>query len=198
VERLPSPTRGELRRRWSLALGFCSAWLLGQALAFGLRGNWQALPAGYLTTLVVAPLLAAGICVALARSGGRLGLGLRATSLSVWGALALSLPVALGLGLSPPAAGSATLRNHVVCVLLVLGWSVPPLLVLSSVVRRSFAAQVGLRSAHLAAASGLLAAALANLHCALVDSTHVALAHGLPVTALALLGALFVAPRARS
>jgi hypothetical protein len=81
---------------------------------------------------------------------------------------------------------------------MVLGWSVPPLLVLGSVVRRSFVAQSGLRSAHLAAAAGLLAATIANLHCALVESAHVALAHGLPVTALSVLGALFVAPRARS
>jgi hypothetical protein len=197
VNRAPSPTRRELRRRWSLALGFCAAWLLGQLLAFGLRGNWHELPSGYLAALVVGPLFAALLCLVLARAGGRLGLGLRPLSLAIWGALALSLPLGLGFGLAPPAAPAATLHNHLVCVLLMLGWSIPPLLVLSSVVQRSFAAQDGLRSAHVAAATGLLAAALANLHCALVESSHVALAHGLPVTAVAVLGALFVAPRAR-
>lgn len=197
VNRPASPTRSELRRRWSLALGFCSAWLLGQLVAFGLRGNWQKLPSGYLAALVGGPLFAALLCLFLARAGGRLGLGLRPLSLGVWGALALSLPLVLGFGLAPPTVPSATLHNHLVCVLMVLGWSIPPLLVLGSVVQRSFAAQAGLRSAHVAAATGLLAAALANLHCALVESTHVALAHGLPVTAVAVLGALFVAPRAR-
>lgn len=197
VERLPGPARSELGRRWSLALGFCGAWLLGQVLAFGLRENWEELPHGYLAALVFTPLLAAGLCLALARAGGRVGLGLRPAALSVGAALALALPLALGFGLSPGVEGKASFRNHAVCVLMVLGWSAPPLVVLSSVVRRSFAAQAGLRSAHLAAAAGLFAATLANLHCAMVESSHVALAHGLPVTALAVLGALFVAPRAR-
>lgn len=198
VERFPSPTRSELRRRFSLALGFCSAWLLGHVLAFGLRGNWQDLPPETLAVLVATPLFGAGLCAALARAGGRLGLGLRPTWLGACGAMALALPLGLGFALSPPAAPAASASSHLVCVLMVLGWSVPPLLVLSSVVGRSFAAQAGLRSAHLAAAAGLLGAALANLHCAQVEGTHVALAHGLPVTVLAVLGALFVAPKARS
>jgi hypothetical protein len=198
VERLPGPTRGELRRRWSLALGFCAVWLLGQVLAFGLRANWAQLPTSYLAALVLAPIFAAGLCLSAARARGQLGLGLHSSWLRTWGVLALALPLGLGFGLSPGgAATTATFRNHGVCVLMVLGWSVPPLLVLGSVMQRSFAAQAGLRSAHLAAAAGLLAATLANLHCALVESTHVALAHGLPVTAVAVLGALLIAPRAR-
>jgi hypothetical protein len=147
--------------------------------------------------LVFTPLFAAGLCLALAQAGGRLGLGLRPAWLSAWAVLALALPLVLGFGLSPGVEGTASFRNHAVCVLMVLGWSAPPLWVLGSVVRRSFAAQAKLRSAHLAAAAGLLAATLANLHCAMVESSHVALAHGLPVTAVAVLGALFVAPRAR-
>lgn len=198
ASRESGPTRAELRRRWSFSLGFCAVWLLAQILVFGVRKAWSELPAGYFVPLVMVPLLAAGLSLGLARAGGRLGLGLRASSLGVWGAFALLLPVALGFGLTPPAAMTGTFRNHLVCVLMVLGWSAPPLVVLGSAVRRSFAAQAELRGAHVAAAAGLLAATLANLHCALVESAHVALAHGLPVTAVAVLGALFVAPRARS
>jgi hypothetical protein len=172
--------------------------LVAQVVSFGLRHNWAEMPAGYLAALVVLPLAAGGLSIALARAGGRLGLGLRSSTLALCAALSLATPLALGFLLTPPAVMVGSARNHLICVLMVLGWSVPPLLVLSSVVRRSFVAQERLRSAHLAAAAGLLAATIANLHCALVESAHVALAHGLPVTALAVLGALFLAPRARS
>jgi hypothetical protein len=192
------PTRSELRRRWSFSLGFCALWLVAQVLSFGLRHDWAEMPARYLGPLVVLPFAAGGLSIALARAGGRLGLGLRPSTLALWGALSLVTPLALGFLLTPPVNMVGSARNHLICVLMVLGWSVPPLLVLSSVVRRSFVARERLRSAHLAAAAGLLAATIANLHCALVESAHVALAHGLPVSALAVLGALFLAPRARS
>lgn len=189
--RLPSRTRAEHQRARALALSVSVAWVIGQVLVLGVRGDLSRIPLGYLVALGGAPVVAGALCLVAAVSAGRLGVGARVGLLA---ALSLLSPAAFVLGalLGPmPYADAAVgdLRGGVVCFNIAVAWTIVPLLLAGLALRGTFVARSVWRSAALATAAGLAAAAAITLHCPTAGALHVGLGHGGAIVASALLGA---------
>jgi hypothetical protein len=187
----PSRTRAQLRRAGTLTLVTSLAWLFGQLVVLGVRGDLSLVPAGYLVALAGLPVVAGAVCLLAAVSAGRLGVGARTGLLA---ALALLSPAAFVLGalLGPmpyEQAAVGDFRAGVVCFQITIAWTILPLLLAGFVLRGTFVGSSVWRSAALATGAGLVAAAVITLHCSTSGPLHVGLGHGGAVVASALLGA---------
>jgi hypothetical protein len=175
-----------------VALAVSLGWLFGQLVVLGVRGDFSHVPAGYVAALGVAPVVAGALCLAAAVSAGRLGVGQRAGLLA---GLALVTPLAFILGalLGPapyPGAPAGSFVDGVACFHIAVAWTVLPLVLAGFALRGTFVAQSVWRSATVATAAGLVAAAVITLHCPVAGAVHVGLGHGGAILASALLGAL--------
>jgi hypothetical protein len=82
-----------------------------------------------------------------------------------------------------------TLRQLGSCGLIGLSVAVPVLCLGAWALRRSFVNTPGWRGATIGASSGLGAATVLVIHCAIPSNAHIAVGHGLPLVLAALIGA---------
>jgi hypothetical protein len=195
---LPSPRlavksldRTQVRRRRWVALGLSGAWLLTHLVVYGVRQDLATLPASYVAVQMGLPFGVAVASLAVALSPGKLGLGVSLGALAtvvLLGPLSFWL-AALAMPRPGTASGDAGLFSALVCFDITLLWAALPLVAAAFALRRSFAGGAVWRSALIGAASGLFSGAVMNLHCTNVDPLHMAMGHGLPIVAGALIGA---------
>jgi negative regulator of sigma F NrsF-like protein len=195
--RPPAPTRSVAQRRRLAALAISLAWLCTHLLVYGVRSDFETLPAAYVAAQVVVPVVLATGCLFVALAPGKLGLGvgiglLGATALlgplSFW-VLALGAPVPHAPVVSPLGFWRGSLR----CLDTTAVWAAAPLLLVGLSLRRAFATSAAWRSAVMGAGLGLLSGAAINLHCSNVDRWHMLVGHAVPVALAALVGAFLVA-----
>jgi hypothetical protein len=193
-------TRAELRVRGRLALAIAAIWLSAGLGWFGVRGDLALVSAGGLLLLVVAPVLLAVLCLALALSGGRLGIGARLWLLVAVATLpqVFLLSVVPLLGPAAPGGPPGTTAETILCFGITLAFGFVPVLAAAFALRRAFAAASRWRSALVGSAAGFMAAALINLHCDRVGELHVMLGHLGAAVALTLLGGVLLARATRA
>jgi hypothetical protein len=176
------------------------AWLAAELGWFGVRGDLEHVSLAYLVTLVVAPLAAAVLCLAVALSSGRLGVGARVGLIALvalvppFAFLAVVFLVSPGVTSGSPGDSPAAIST---CFSLTLSFALLPLVAAGVALRRTFVGLARWRSALVGSAAGLAAAALVNLHCDSVGITHVAIGHLGAAVAIVLLGALALAQATR-
>jgi hypothetical protein len=195
--RPPAPTRGVVQRRRLAALAVSLAWLCTHLLVYGVRRDFDTLPAAYVAAQVAVPVVLAIGCLIVALAPGKLGLGV---GIGLLAATALLGPLSfwvLALGAPPPHAAVVgplgfwlgSLR----CLDITVAWAAAPLLLVGLSLRRAFATRAAWRTALMGAGLGLLSGAAINLHCSNVDRWHMLVGHAVPVALAALVGALLVA-----
>lgn len=192
----PSMTRSERQRRSLVALALAVGWVAALVAKLGLRADIGALD-------VIAPLslwvvVAAVGLVAALRPRER-GLPPPSRVVQVIAALVPALFVLSALAASSGAEQvPLTLRNSGGCVALASVAAAGPFVLAGVIFQRSFLSIPAWRGAAIGAVCGLCAAAGIHTHCPMAASAHVVLAHGFPIAAGGLLGALFGALRGRA
>jgi hypothetical protein len=201
LPRRSSPVRSETQRRRAAALAISLAWLSTHLAVYGIRQDFEQLPAEYVAAQIGLPALLGVASLLLAIAPGKLGLGLGVGivgSLAVIGPLSFWL-LALSLHAPHPADGSAGFwLGAFVCLDITLAWAAAPLLLAALSLRRAFPTGAGWRSALVGAALGLLSGAAINLHCSNVSPAHLVAGHGVPIVVAALVGGLVVSRWARA
>jgi hypothetical protein len=196
-----SPARSETKRRRVAALGVTLAWLCTHLAVYGIRQDFDRLPAEYVAAQIVLPALLGAASLLLAVAPGKLGLGLGAgiiAALAVLGPLSFWV-LAAALRAPYPAEGTGGFWiGSLVCLDITLAWAAAPLLLAALSLRRAFPSGAGWRSTLVGAALGLLSGAAINLHCSNVDPAHLVVGHGVPIVVAALVGGLVVARWARA
>lgn len=186
-----SLTRRETRRRQLTALGISLAWFCTHLAAFGIRQDVTRLPSDYIALQIVLPALLGAASLLLAVAPGRLGLGLGVSvvaGLAVLGPLSFWLFAGAAPGLYATTGAGNFWQAALVCLDLTLAWAAGPLLLGGLVLRRSFPAGAGWRSALVGAGLGLFSGAAIDLHCPNVDPAHRRVGHAIPVIVAALVG----------
>jgi len=196
-----SATRETVRNRRLAALTGSAAWLLTHLAVYGIRTDFQGLPALYVAAQILLPFVLAVASLFAALSYGKLGLGVRIgliSGLVLLGPLAFCL-VALGAPVPRlTAPEESSLLGMLVCFDITVAWTAVPLLCAALALPGAFAAGVGWRSALVGASVGLFAGSTMNLHCPNVAPLHVLMGHGVPVIIATLSGALVLGYRARA
>ena len=196
-----SPTRSMNQRRRAAALGVSLAWLATHLAVYGVRADFQQLPAAYVAAQIALPFAFGAASLLVAVAPGRLGLGL---GIGVVAGLALLGPLSfwlLAAAMPPPFAADSARGfwlGSLLCLDITLAWAAAPLLLAALALRRAFPASAGWRSALVGASLGLLSGAAINLHCPNTDPAHLLAGHGVPVVVAALVGAFVVARWARA
>ncbi|NOU29949.1 MAG: hypothetical protein HOO96_18750 [Polyangiaceae bacterium] len=171
----PSPARGNVRLRRTLALAVALGLECVAVFAMGLR----TVAPKVLVLGVVCPVLVATVALVLLlrapTTSARLGLVAAAASLVFFASSAAE-------AYAPTAPAAAALKCMVVTALLLAG----PLLLGALALRNAFPSGAAGRATTLGVAAGLLGAATIRLHCPHDDSIHVMLGHGLPILAAGL------------
>jgi len=191
-----SPTRGERRRHNKLALAIALVWIALLLWPLGPRADLGALHVAGTLALWLALAILSLLLVLSPRARG-LPLGVRALSLTL--ALiplgfVLSVLVSSGTDADLPLSWKNTGRCFQYTSLLALG----PLLVAAWSYKRSFTNLPALRGAAIGAVCGLSGAIAMQAHCPCEASSHILVAHGLPILLGALAGGLFGALRGRA
>jgi len=190
-----------VRNRRVAALAGSAAWLLTHLVVYGIRADFQGLPAPYVAAQILLPFLVATSSLLVALSYGKRGLGAKiglVSGLSLLGPLAFCL-VAFGAPIPRlTAPDESSVLGMLVCFDITVAWTAVPLLCAALTLPGAFAAGVGWRSALVGAAVGLFAGATMNLHCPNVAPVHVLIGHGLPVIVATLLGAFVLGYRTRA
>jgi hypothetical protein len=181
------------------------AWLLAVALAFsvvvsfaigrpGLRGR----PLAYVAGLAVAWALVAAAATWAGVVRGRSMLG---PSLVWRTAVAVLTPIALytislGLGAAWPQTliDHSSMGSHVLCLVGTTAFALGPLAAFAAMRRASDPVAPRLTGAAIGAAAGAWGALGIELHCRHASPFHVAVAHVLPVIAVALAGLFVISP----
>ncbi len=191
----PSPTRDQTAvRRW-IAIASGVLWI-AVVVAFGLGLRPDLVRAPVLVQLglwtVALPI---GLVVALRPRASGWPAGVIALRL----ALAALIGVFVGLALWPVSGVEApfTAKTVGVCLSFAFVLAVPPLLGAVVVLRRAFLNAPALRGAVVGAVCGLAGSVGIHSHCPVVTTSHVLVAHGLPVLLLAAAGLLFGILRGR-
>jgi len=190
----PSPTRGERVRRLWLAVLLAVVWLVAFAAVLGFRPDVaRAEVLGQLAAWTLA--LPLGLFVALRPRENGWPPGVVALRVALVGLAS----VFVGLAVFPPAGAQAPLTFTTVrgCLSVTFLLALPPLVVAALVLRGSFLNAPALRGGVVGAVCGLAGAAAIHTHCAVVTSSHVLLAHGLPIVVFAAVGAIFGLLRGR-
>lgn len=191
----PSPTREQRGRKLALAALLATGWLVVFAAVLGFRpdlANVQVAVQLVAWTLAL-PL---GLLVALGprRSGWPAGVVAQRV------ALVALLAVFVGFAMFPPEGAQAPLSFQTVrgCLSATFLLALPPLVLAALVLRGSFLNAPALRGGVVGAVCGMAGAAAIHSHCSVVTSSHVFLAHGLPLLVLGAIGALFGLLRGRA
>lgn len=192
AELAPTRTEVTLRRRIALAVGGAGA--VGLALFLGLRADLfspEVLLQVGLWTLAV-PV---GLALALRPRAGGFPAGVTAVRI---GAVSL-LGLFIALALMPVEGIEVPLRPKTVRFCITFGSlaGLPALVGAGLVLRRAFLNAPVLRGALVGAVCGLAGSVSIHAHCPVVSSSHILLAHGLPILVFGALGAIFGAFRGR-
>ncbi len=194
-----SPTRAERQRRRALVIAMSVAWVAGIAWLFGLRPD-LARPAT-LVPLLLWLLAGAGALAAVLRPrhAGMPAPAPVAFAVSV-GLPALFAAVALAWSGSGGGADDATVCWTSIrgCMAATALLAAGPVALAAFLLRRTFLSAPAVRGAAVGAVCGLAGAAGIHAHCPVAASSHVLLAHGLPVLGAALLGAALGVLRGRA
>ncbi|WP_437935106.1 NrsF family protein [Sorangium sp. So ce341] len=191
----PSLTRPARERRALIASLVGLAWILIFSWIEGFRDDLGS--PGVAVPLAVWALLAGlGLLLALRPRARGLPAGVRALQALVAAAPVgfLAAAVATLRVADPP----VPLELHLRCIASAIGTGLVPFALAALVLRRSFLSAPAWRGAAIGALCGLGVVVGLGTHCALDDLIHVALAHGLPIAAGALLGAAAGAMRGRA
>lgn len=190
-----SPTRAESARRRLVAVGLSLVWLAGfVVLILGLRPDL--VRPGVIVQLTSWTFaLPLGLFVALRPRASGWPPGVTAVRAALLGIFALFVGLALLpiTGMEVP----TTFQTVGVCLSFALVLALPPLALAALVLRRALVNAPALRGALVGAVCGLAGSVGIHAHCPVVTVSHVLLAHGLPVAALAAVGALFGHRRGR-
>ena len=184
----PSPTRAEsARRRW-MAVAIGAGWIaVLLAARLGLREDlWRAPVLAQLAVWALA--LPAGLALALRPA--RDGWPARATLVRT-GLVAIAAAF-VGLALLPVDGEDAPLTPGTVamCLSSAIVLALPAALGAMVVLRRALLNAPALRGAMIGAVIGLAGTTAVHSHCPVVTTSHVLLAHGLPIGIFAAIGAL--------
>lgn len=189
-----APTRAEsAQKRW-IAAALGAVWVAAFVFVLGVRTD--VMHAEVLVQIVAWTLaLPLGLSLALRPRRGGWPAGVTAQRL---GLLAVAV-VFVGLSLLPIEGVEAALSFRTVrgCASFAFLIALPSLLGAMLVLKRSFLNAPALRGAVVGAVCGMAGAIGIHTHCPVVTSSHVVLAHGLPIFVFAGLGALFGARRGR-
>jgi hypothetical protein len=190
----PSPTRGQAARRRTIALVIGGAGAVGLALTLGLRAD-------LVTPEVLAQIglwslaVPASLLIALRPRAGGFPPGVSAVRIGLVSLLGLFI----GLALMPVDGAHVPLAPRTVRFCLSFGAlaGLPALAGAGIVLRRAFLNAPVLRGTLVGAVCGLAGSVSIHAHCPVVTSSHVLLAHGLPIVVFGALGAIFGAFRGR-
>jgi hypothetical protein len=191
----PSPTRAEASRSRWIATFAGVLWIAVMVVAvLGLRPDLLRLP-----VLVQLGLWTVALPFGLAVALRPRASGWPAGVVALRVALAALVGVFAGLALWPVSGTESplTARTVGVCLSLAFLLAVPPLAAAVVVLRRAFVNAPALRGAVVGAVCGLAGSVGIHSHCPVVTTSHVLLAHGLPVVLLAAVGVLFGIRRGR-
>lgn len=190
-----SPTRIERRNRIRFAAALAVAWIVAVIVRFGVRDDLVA--PGVLGLLVIWSALAAvGLALTLLPRGRGLPPGIRAVQIALAAIPAIWIATAIARTASAPEA-PLTLRTAGACMTIANVMALGPLVVAGLLIRGSFTSAPALRGAAVGAAAGLLGAIGIHAHCPIEAASHVVVAHGAPLVAGALVGAVLGALRGR-
>jgi hypothetical protein len=188
-----SLTRQQLAMRRAIAVIGAFLWVGGNVASWGLRPDLRT-PAVSLTLVLWVVLGAAGLMLSL----GRRGRGLP-TSVRTVQAILIAIPT--GFALAAVASSSLTEpvpeNSLLPCLTHAFKAALLPLAVAALVLQRSFLSTPIHRGAAVGAVCGLAGAIGIHAHCPYLAMSHVLLAHGPPILACALVGALLGAWRGR-
>jgi hypothetical protein len=182
-----SPTRAGRRTRMVLAALLSFVWVLLLTLRFGVRDDLAAIGAK-IAALVALGAVTLGLVLRSGARGRPAGIRLLQALLVAVALVYVFVAVATSL---PALEGRAAWQGMLPCFLTTLLLSFGPLLFASFVFARSFSTIPAWRGAAIGAIVGLLGSIGIDAHCTNDAYGHVLLAHGLPVVALALIGAAF-------
>jgi hypothetical protein len=190
----PAPTREQsAQRRWvAAALGV--SWAVAFAFVLGVRAD--VLHAQVLAQILVWTLtLPLGLSLALRplKTGWPRGVVAQRLGLTALAATFVGLSLLPAEGVEVPLSFK-TVRG---CLSLALLIGLPSLLGAALVLKRSLLNAPALRGAVVGAVCGMAGAVGIHTHCPRVTSSHVLLAHGLPILLFAGLGVLFGVRRGR-
>lgn len=184
----PSPTRAEsARRRW-IAVAIGAGWIaVLLAARLGFRDDlWTAPVLAQLAVWALA--LPAGLALALRPA--RDGWPARATL--VRAGLVAIVAAFVGLAFLPVDGQEVSLSTDTVafCLSSALVLALPAAVGAAVVLRRALLNAPALRGAVIGAVIGLAGTTAVHAHCPVVTTSHVLIAHGLPIAIFAALGAL--------
>ncbi|WP_437950682.1 NrsF family protein [Sorangium sp. So ce296] len=191
----PSLTRPARERRALIAGMVGLAWILIFSWIEGFRDDLGS-PGVAVPLAVGAALSGLGLLLALRPRARGLPAGVRALQ-----TLVAAVPVgflAAAVATSRVADPPVPLELHLRCIASAVGTGLVPFALAALVLRRSFLSAPAWRGAAIGALCGLAVVVGLGTHCELDDLIHVALAHGLPIAAGALLGAAAGALRGRA
>jgi hypothetical protein len=197
IEREPAPSRavGARRRLRAVAVGFGS--LLASLVYLGVRPHGR--PAGYIVAVVLAWLPIAAVATWAGVGRGRSMLGRPAGWLVAVVALT---PVALLAGWAGSAMGwpstlhdASGAREHLVCDVVTLAFSIGPLLAFGTLRRGTDPVTPRLTGAAIGTAAAAWGAIAMHLVCGFTRPVHILLGHVAPVVFVALIGAVLTSRR---
>lgn len=190
----PSPTRAQASFHRKIALAVGAAGAVGLAVYLGFRADLM-LPEVLLQIGLWTLAVPASLALALRPRAGGFPAGVTAVRI---GAVSL-LGLFIGLALIPVDGVEVPLSPRTVRFCISFGSlaGLPALLCAGIVLRRAFLNAPILRGAFVGAVCGLAGAISIHSHCPVVSSSHILLAHGLPIVVFGALGAVFGAFRGR-
>ncbi len=190
-----SPTRAERQNRIRFAAALAIAWIGAVVARFGLRDDLVA--PGVLGLLVLwCALAAAGLALAFWPRGRGLPPGIRAVQIALAAIPAIWIASAIAKSAAAPEV-ALTLRTAGACMTIANAMALGPLIVVALLIRGSFTSAPALRGAAVGAVAGVLGAVGIHAHCPIEAASHVVVAHGAPLVAGALAGAVLGALRGR-
>ena len=187
------PTRGEVRRRRALTMGAVVVWAFAVVAFLGIRQHLSMVTS--VCQIGIPTALGLG-ALAVALSGGRLGLGPSLVRTVVFAIVPVVAFVGLGLAFGVPT--DATPHHDAFqCGAVEVIASVVSLGIFAVALRRSNVTNERWRGALFGSAIGVAWAGLWGLHCADESTRHIVLGHGYPVVVCAVLGAFLLSRVAR-
>jgi hypothetical protein len=192
---VPSPTRAQRRVRGALSTGLALAWIVVVVWRLGTRDDISA--ATVLLQLTAWTLVGVLGLFATLRAGDRgLPPGVRVVQ-----AVSAGLPAVFLAGVlvwsSSAQPAILTWMSVRGCLFLALVIAVGPLALGAMMFRRSFLTTPAWRGAAIGAVCGMAGAIGIHAHCPITSSSHVLIAHGLPIVVAAAVGAVLGALRGR-
>lgn len=189
-------TRSERRRRSLVVIALSIGWVVAVLIKLGVRPDLGALN---VTTPILLWVVVAMVSLVAALRPRHGGLPPASPVVQIIAASVPVLFVASALYASRHAEDAPfTLENSAGCIAWAGIAAAGPFALAGFLFERTFLSAPAWRGAAIGVVCGLCAAASIHTHCPMTASAHVVLAHGFPIAAGGLLGALFGALRGRA